>query len=290
MALAARVLAALAGLGCPHAAFAHAAFAQAALLHADFPPRASMHGGPPHAGPVHARSAQAAPAQAPSAQARSESAGGAGAAPAQGGRVAASPADAARACAPPRQVAERFIAADCLDCWTAPRESAPAPAEWTLDWIVPAAAGPDAPLAAAALPEGAARLADLEHAASALPARLDWSLPRRPTLRLAVQAGPAWNGYLGLQLRSRGPAPDGARAYLALVEELPAGSEGSPIARRLVRAVVGPITLARDAPSLELRALRVPETAHPERLRGVAWWVDARQRLRGVAREGCGAG
>lgn len=208
------------------------------------------------------------------------------------GRVAAPPADAeaVRACAPPRQVAERFIAADCLDCWTAPRESAPASGDWTLDWIVPAAAGPDAPLAAAALPEGAARLADLEHAASALPARLDWSLPRRPTLRLAVQAGPAWNGYLGLQLRSRGPAPDGARAYLALVEELPAGSEGSPIARRLVRAVVGPITLARDAPSLELRALRVPETAHPERLRGVAWWVDARQRLRGVAREGCGPG
>ena len=37
-------------------------------------------------------------------------------------------------------------------------------------------------------------------------------------------------------------------------------------------------------------ALRVPETAHPERLRGLAWWVDDRQRLQGIAREGCGPG
>ena len=198
-------------------------------------------------------------------------------------------ADEARACARPRQVAERFIGADCTDCWSAPREAAAPSAAWALDWIVPGASA-DAPLAAAALPEGAARLAELDHDAAALPARLDWSLPRRPSLCLAVQAGPAWNGYLGLQLRSRGAAPPGARAYLALVEELPAGSEGSPIARRLVRAVAGPIPLAGDTPSLELRALRVPETAHPERLRGLAWWVDDRQRLQGIAREGCGPG
>jgi len=57
-----------------------------------------------------------------------------------------------------------------------------------------------------------------------------------------------------------------------------------------VRAVAGPIPLAGDTPSLELRALRVPETAHPERLRGLAWWVDDRQRLQGIAREGCGPG
>jgi hypothetical protein len=200
----------------------------------------------------------------------------------------ATPAAEASACAPPRQVAERFIGADCTDCWSAPGEAAPS-AAWALDWIVPGASA-DAPLAAAALPEGAARLAELAHEAAALPARLDWSLPRRPSLRLAVQAGPAWNGYLGLQLRSRGAAPPGARAYLALVEELPPGSEGSPIARRLVRAVAGPIPLAGGAPSLELRALRVPETAHPERLRGLAWWVDGRQRLQGIAREGCGPG
>ena len=201
----------------------------------------------------------------------------------------ATPADEARACTPPREVAERFIGADCEDCWSAPGEAAAPAATWALDWIVPGASA-DAPLAAAALPEGAARLAELERDAAALPARLDWSLPRRPPLRLAVLAGPAWNGYLGLQLRSRGPAPPGARAYLALVEELPAGSEGSPIARRLVRAVAGPIPLAGDTPSLELRALRVPETAHPERLRGLAWWVDGRQRLQGIAREGCGSG
>ena len=71
-----------------------------------------------------------------------------------------------------------------------------------------------------------------------------------------------------------GPLPAGAVAYAALVEHVPAGSEGSAIARQLVRAAVGPLSLATltQKPRVEhLDAVRVPETDRPERLGSVAW-------------------
>ena len=94
---------------------------------------------------------------------------------------------------------------------------------------------------------------------------------------MIVQDGPAWNGYIGLQLQvqSQGAAlPAGAVGYLALVENLPAGDEGTAIDRRLVRALAGPLPLG-DALSrfTHLRALRIPIGAKAERL-GAAGWVE----------------
>jgi hypothetical protein len=194
---------------------------------------------------------------------------------------------AASTCTRPQQVMERFIDADCEACWSSPAQ-APAPnGAWVMDWIVPGASGSEAPLALAALDEARARR-DAVQALKPLPAsgEADWRLPARPPLRLAVAGGPAWNGYLGLQLQVRGSAPAGARAYLALVEDVPADAEGNASARRLVRAVAGPIALG-DAPASELRALRIPEGAKPERLLGMAWWVDRDERLLGITAEGC---
>ncbi|MDO9285108.1 MAG: hypothetical protein Q7U26_09450, partial [Aquabacterium sp.] len=101
------------------------------------------------------------------------------------------PAAALAAACPPEvsPVTEVFIAADCADCWSAPAARPGLPG-WRLDWITPA--GPDAPLAAAALPESHAR-AERITATSAVALRPS-------ALRLQVVSGPAWNGYFGLQM------------------------------------------------------------------------------------------
>lgn len=179
----------------------------------------------------------------------------------------------AHAACPAQQAAlqEVFIAADCANCWSAPA-TLPGPPGWRLDWITQTAA--DAPLAAAALPEAADRAARAG-AVSAVAGR-------PAALRLQVAAGPAWNGYFGLQMTlqparagsNRAGLPAGSTAWLALVELLPAGAEGSAAARALVRSVAGPLPL--DGPAAgqtltHLRALRWPEGARPERLQARAW-------------------
>ncbi|WP_428425348.1 hypothetical protein [Methylibium sp.] len=194
-------------------------------------------------------------------------------------------------CSPPREVIERLMSADCEACWsgTAPH---PLPrSSWVLDWIAPATDNADAPLAAAALPEAGARLEALASPALSDGAReFRWALAARPAVHLQVGGGPAWNGYLGLQLQTRGKPPAGSAAYLALVENIPAGSDGSPVARRLVRNVAGPLVIEPSGQrSTQWRALRIPEGAKPERLQGAAWWVDGEGRLRGMALEACAA-
>jgi len=173
-----------------------------------------------------------------------------------------------------RVLLERFIPADCEACW---REGTPptgAPA--VLDWIVPSPRGEEAPLSAAALPEARGR-------AGALVA--DATLPRRhaltapASLRVAVLDGPAWNGYVGLQLQVQQPGgalPKGAVGYLALIENVAAGDEGTPVARRLVRVLAGPLPLdPSQGTNDHLRALRIPLGARIERLGSVGWVENA---------------
>jgi hypothetical protein len=163
---------------------------------------------------------------------------------------------------------ERFVPADCENCWRT--GSAPAGAPFVLDWIVPAAQGDEAPLSAAALAEATARAGPLT-AGSTLQRRQ--ALPPLPGLSLGVRGGPAWLGYIGLQFavqRSGAALPDGAAGYLALVETVRAGDDDTPVERRLVRAVAGPLAL--DAAGSEhLLAVRVPPFAKPERLTAVGW-------------------
>ena len=192
--------------------------------------------------------------------------------------------------APQAVVQEAFMAADCAHCWSAlpvppPKAGTAGPPGWRLDWITPAAAS--APLAAAALPEAADRA---ERAARAGAAS---AVAGRPfAMRLQVASGPAWNGYFGLQMTlqparagsNRAGLPAGSTAWLALVELLPAGTDGSTVARALVRSVAGPLPLDGPAagtslnqlqpelqPISHLRALRWPEGARPERLQARAW-------------------
>ena len=175
---------------------------------------------------------------------------------------------------------EFFIAADCRHCWGEAAAEARPPAGWRFDWIVPTAV--DAAMAVAALPEAADRAERLP-GAGGRPAPGTQSAHQRPALparqapRLSVVSGPAWQGYIGVELSLRHAGgrrwPAGSSAWIALVELVDAGTEGTPVARALMRTVAGPLPLpqAGSQPLKHLRALRWPSTALPERLQARAW-------------------
>lgn len=199
---------------------------------------------------------------------------------------------------------ERFIAADCPDCWAAAADGALAmPAStrhWTLDWLL--SRGAEAPMAAAALPEAAERgqrtgLLDAAMAPAAGPGQMQQArqaLRPWPGLALRVASGPAWQGYFGLQLRvAVGRAtrlPAGSTAWLALVEQIPAGQEGSARPRALVRSVAGPLPLQPlrpGQPLSHLQALRWPEGAQPARLQARGWLEAPDGRVIAMAADRC---
>jgi hypothetical protein len=191
----------------------------------------------------------------------------------------------------PTALIEHFIGADCERCWQTAGASAP----WRLDWILPSPSGDAAPLATAALTDGAERAA---RAGVALPAadgaaeqRTPLAVPRQP-LRLSVLSGPAWNGYLAVQYDLGRGAPADSKVWVAIVESIPAGTEGSPDARELVRAVAGPFG-ARPTASADgatpMVALRAPATPQPQRLSARAWVEGSDGRLLAIASEACPA-
>ncbi|HYF18498.1 MAG TPA: hypothetical protein VEA40_11585 [Ramlibacter sp.] len=185
----------------------------------------------------------------------------------------------------PPALHERFINADCPSCWT----EAPAAvggAALVLDWIVPGRRGEDAPLAGAATRDALRRLQALKRDR---PDRTDEVRHERTgaagTLRVAQ--GPAVGGYVGTSIELRNPRPGGWAAWLALVEVLPAGTEGSPVERRLVRNVLQ-VDWPPGAPRFsDSRPMRIPEGAKAERLQVVGWVEDSAGQVRGIAQAVC---
>lgn len=253
---------------------------------------------------------------------------------------AAAPADPAAAtaspCPPPHAaVLERFLSADCADCWAQP---APEPAalatppggSWRFDWIVPGR-NADAALSAAALGEASDRLqraaltapaTQLLHgqpadaagtaaasstvgaatgraaggiaaSSAATSATTSAATPAVAPPVLRAHLGPGWLGrYMALEfvLSPATAWPAGSSGWLAMVELLPAGTDGSPVARALVRNVAGPLTLDGATPGQplhHLRAMRWPETADPVRLQARAWVEGPDGRLLAVAADRC---
>lgn len=203
----------------------------------------------------------------------------------------ASNARAAAACPAYDTLLERFIPAECEACWQSAAEPKGTPI--VLDWIVPGPRGDDAPLAAAALREAGVRAGRIAQTATTSRRH---ALPAVAGLSLEVEDGPAFNGYLAAQIRverdaSRGgrSATAGAAAYLALVEQVRAGEEGTPIDRMLVRAVVGPLPLG-EGETKHLHAFRLPQGSRPVRLTAVGWVEAPGGKLLAAARvepDGC---
>jgi len=191
-------------------------------------------------------------------------------------------------------VLERFISAECEACWSDASVARPGAGQWLLDWIVPSARGDEAPLSSAAPAEGRERA---QRALKAAVADDRISLQRsaartEPAVQLRVISGPAWSGYFGVQVDSSGRAAAGASVWVALVESVGAGTDGSAVPRELVRTVAGPFMpdeLRSGEPWRALQAMRWPETAKPARLHARAWIEDAGGRIVAMAGERCAA-
>lgn len=197
----------------------------------------------------------------------------------------------------PAALLERFISADCAACWSAADAPRPAARTLALDWIVPSPRGDEAPLSAAASRDAAERLQALGRAAprEALALRHRVMPPARPPA-LRVAHGLPLGGYLGASIDYR-PAPGTAEPvtlWLALVETLPHGTEGTPVERHLVRNLLrldwsGQADSAAAGPTRfhESRPLGIPEGARPERLGVVGWVEHTNGRIRVIARSRC---
>ncbi|RZJ14005.1 MAG: hypothetical protein EON50_07610 [Acidovorax sp.] len=201
----------------------------------------------------------------------------------------------------PAALFERFINADCEACWADPATPAPsAPTTVVLDWIVPSAKGNDAPLSAAATNDAALRLQALGRPA---PPRTDVALspvepPARP-MRLRVAHGLPISDYMGAGITlaptpGLSPPPEGWQYHLLLVEAVPAGSEGTVVARNLVRNMLYSTWDKRNKLSkngqthwMESRPMHIPPGAQPERLHMVGWVQDAQGRVLTAAQSVC---
>lgn len=193
----------------------------------------------------------------------------------------------------PAALLERFINADCDSCWGAADTPRPGRGQLALDWVVPGSRGEDAPLSAVALREARARLKALGRGE---PAR-DLASRRKPqaaTRRLRVAHGLPFGGYVGASIELQRGRGGPWQAWLLLVETLPAGTEGSPVERNLVRNALQlawdestPVSEDRPESFYESRPMSIPPGADAARLRVVGWAEDARGRLRGIAQSRC---
>ncbi len=188
---------------------------------------------------------------------------------------------------------ERFISADCEGCWKDPKTPTARKGELALDWIVPGMRGGDAPLAAAASRDGLARLTWLNQKS---PVQSDSSRRQRlgSDRRLRVAHGLPFNRYIGVSIELK-PGHGGPwNAWLLLVETVPAGVEGSPVERNLVRNVLqtswaesGSLSNKEQGRRLESRPMRIAEGVDPSRVRVVGWVEDSRGRIKAIAQSRC---
>jgi hypothetical protein len=193
--------------------------------------------------------------------------------------------------APPAALLERFVNADCDHCWTDPQTPDAARGTLAIDWVMPGAKGDDAPLATVATRDGADRLESL---GKKVPAESSTQFTQRTgdMRKVRVAHGLPFNDYIGTSIELPQAAGGPWKAWLLLVETLPAGIEGSPVERNLVRGAFTTQWPAKAKPPVpkryELRPMRVVEGTKFERLRVVGWVEDEKGRIRGIAESRCG--
>ena len=200
----------------------------------------------------------------------------------------------------PVQLLERFINADCDNCWSDPATPRAGPRALALDWVLPGDKGEDAPLSAVATRDAVIRL---EAMGERVPARTQHRSHRVAGLKgsaLRVAHGLPLADYLGTSIELK-PIPKAAKnqrwtAWLALVETLPAGTEGSPTERNLVKNLLTVIwdghkqLLKTEQNRLfESRSMGIAPNSDVNRLRLIGWVEDEKGRVLAAAQSRCQA-
>ena len=198
----------------------------------------------------------------------------------------------------PTQLLERFINADCATCWQDAATPRAAQGQLALDWVLLGSQGEAAPLSAVATRDAAQRLSalGLTTPGNVLARRSD--VRALPGAKLRVAHGLPVTGYVGASIALT-PGTTAANAHqwtawLALVETLPKGTEGSPVARNLVRNTFKANWDGREQLSkterlhfIEQRSMGLPEGMDSSRLRVVGWIEDETGQMRAAAASRC---
>jgi len=198
----------------------------------------------------------------------------------------------------PVQLLERFINADCESCWKDHATAKVGKGQAVLDWVVPGRRADDAPLSAVASSDGLSRLEALK---KKVPAESMTSVvPVRPLKKatLRVAHGIALSGYAGvsIELKPAMPAFRGQQltAWLALVETIAEGTEGTPVERNLVRGVLqtswdGRKSIAKTDPDrfFDARTMSVASGVNGERLKVIGWVEDRNGNILAAAQSKC---
>ena len=198
----------------------------------------------------------------------------------------------------PVQLLERVINADCASCWGDPATPKADAGQLALDWVTPGSQGDDAPLSAVATRDALARLASLKRPAPAGSSASTLPVRGVSGATLRVAHGLPVADYVGVSIEMK-PVPAAARgqrwtAWLALVETLPAGTEGSPVERNLVRNLLQSnwnlrkqLLKTEHDRFFEQRSMRIAEGVDASRLRVIGWVEDGRGRVVAAAASQC---
>ena len=198
----------------------------------------------------------------------------------------------------PVQLIERFINADCASCWGDPATPKADAGQLALDWVTPGSQGDDAPLSAVATRDALARLASLKKRAPAASSVETQSVRGMKGTTLRVAHGLPLADYVGASIELK-PIPASARgqnwtAWLALVETLPAGTKGSPVARNLVRNLLqaswnGRKQLLKTEQNrfFDQRSMSIAQAVNPSRLRVIGWVEDQNGQIVAAAASQC---
>ena len=193
---------------------------------------------------------------------------------------------------------ERFINANCDTCWADPATPKAMAGQVALDWVVPGDKGSDAPLSAVAAREGLQRLEALRQAVPAQSLANTSPVKAIKGATLRVAHGLPLSGYLGTSIELK-PIPAAAKgrqwtAWLALVETLPSGTEGSPVERNLIRNVLqtnwdGRKQLSKTEQNrfFDARSMSIAEGANPDRMRVVGWVENEKGEMVAAAQSRC---
>ncbi|MGP1628996.1 MAG: hypothetical protein ACTS5V_03585 [Giesbergeria sp.] len=206
----------------------------------------------------------------------------------------------------PQALYERFISADCADCWSN-ATFAPGASAAVLDWIAPGREGDEAPLSAAARTDALTRLEALGRKPPAATDVNVATLAQRLPGRLRVSFGPAVSDYVGTSVSYLGALPTSASdttgewtVWLALVEQIPAGEQGTPVRRNLVRNLYSrtwgmrEVLLKKELTNLpsttrwiERRSMEIAPSTNPDRLAVVGWMEDGSGQVVATAQTEC---